>query len=261
MSGDGGSVGWALRLHAACEWIWFTALINLLWVTFTVAGLIVLGAAPATVTAAALTRRRLRGDRVRVVREFSRGWLTEFTAANVVVGPAQVATALLLLGTTTQMLGSAPAPVVIATGFGFVFAFLLTAVLATLYVNYDLPRSRYLLVASRWLLANLIHGVLLAVAALAIVVASFFLPGLIPVFAVGAWLVVSTALCLGFFAANDRRVAEQDSAPSPQEHGSSSTTPVSPPASSSAPLSATAARAPRAHAGVEPHLSHPASAR
>lgn len=209
MSGDGGSASWALRLHAVCEWIWFTALINLLWIAFTLAGLIVLGAAPATVTAAALTRRRLRGDRVRVVREFSRGWMNEFAAANIVVGPAMVVTALLLWGTAHQIAGDAPALATTATAVGFVFAFLLTAVLAPLYVNYDLPRGRYLLVASRWLLANLIHGVLLAIAAVAIIVASFFLPGLIPVFSMGAWLVLSTALCLGFFAANDRRVAER----------------------------------------------------
>ncbi|MFK4789649.1 DUF624 domain-containing protein [Microbacterium sp. ZW T5_56] len=228
MSGDGGSASWALRLHAVCEWIWFTALINLLWIAFTLAGLIVLGAAPATVAAVALTRRRLRGDRVRVVREFSRGWLNDFSAANIVIGPALGLTALLLWGTTRQIAGAAPALATAATAIGFVFAFLLAAVLAPLYVNYDLPRGRYLLVASRWLLANLIHGVLLAIAAIAIIVASFFLPGLIPVFSVGAWLVLSTALCLGFFTANDRRVAEQTAASTsaPRVSAPASRTPV-----------------------------------
>ena len=257
MSGDGGAAGWALRLHAVCEWIWFTALINLLWIAFTLAGLIVLGAAPATVTAAELTRRRLRGDRVRVVRDFSRAWLREFATANIVVGPALMATALLLLATARHIFGSGPAYVTTVTGISFVFAFLLTAVLAPLYVNYDLPRRRYLLVASRWLLGNLIHGVLLMVAALAIIVVSAFLPGLIPVFAVGAWLVVSTTLCLGFFAANDRRVAERTAPRHAQETGTAPTAQASMPAGTpGAP-----ALVPRAHATAASHLSHPASAR
>ncbi|HWV50433.1 MAG TPA: DUF624 domain-containing protein, partial [Microbacterium sp.] len=54
--------GWALHVHAAFEWLWWVATVNLLWLVFTLAGGIVLGIAPASVAAAELTRRRLRGD-------------------------------------------------------------------------------------------------------------------------------------------------------------------------------------------------------
>jgi len=63
------------------------------------------------------------------------------------------------------------------------------------------------------MLQNLAPAALLAVAAVAVVTASVVVPGLIPFVSIGAWLSISTALSLGFFAANDRALAEQSAAP------------------------------------------------
>ncbi|MCR2792240.1 DUF624 domain-containing protein [Microbacterium sp. zg.Y625] len=213
--------GWALRVHAACDWVMWAMALNALWIVFTLAGGVVLGAAPATVAAAHVTRRRLRGEAFPALRTFARAWRSEFFRSHLVLTPALTVTALLLI----QVVPAVPAgtlgePITMITAVAAVLAVVLTALLAPLYVHYDLPLRRYLPTASRWMLRNLAPSALLAVAAVAVTTASLMVPGLIPFVSVGAWLAISTALCLGFFAANDRLVAEQSapahSRPSPQ---------------------------------------------
>lgn len=209
------SPGWALRVHAACDWVLWAMTINVLWWVFTAAGGVLLGAAPATVAAVHLTRRRLRGEAFPTLREFTRLWKAEFLPANAVIAPPLLVTALLAV----QVAGSAASgalaqPVGLLFTAAAVVSFLITAIVAPLYANYDLPLRAYLPTASRWMLQNLAHDALLVVAAVAVVAASLMLPGLIPFVSVGAWLALSTALCLGFFAANDRLVAERSALPS-----------------------------------------------
>ncbi|MCR2825763.1 DUF624 domain-containing protein [Microbacterium sp. zg.Y909] len=212
---------WALRVHAACDWVLWAMAVNALWLVFTLAGGVALGAAPATAAAAHLTRRRLRGEAFPTLRTFARVWRAEFVRSNVVLGPALAVTALLAAQAASAALsGTLGRPIGALTAGAAVFAFVLTALLAPLYVHYDLPLHRYLPTASRWMLRNLAPSALLAVAAVVTVTASLVVPGLIPLVSIGAWLSISTALCLGFFAANDRLVAEQSapahSTPSPQ---------------------------------------------
>ncbi len=212
---------WALRAHAACDWVLWAMAVNALWLVFTLAGGVALGAAPATVAAAHLTRRRLRGEAFPTLRTFARVWRAEFVRSNIVLCPALAVTGLLAAqAASAAMSGTLSQPMGALTAGAAVLAFVLTALLAPLYVHYDLPLHRYLPTASRWMLCNLAPSALLAVAAVVTVTASLVVPGLIPLVSIGAWLSLSTALCLGFFAANDRLVAEQaaptHSTPSPQ---------------------------------------------
>lgn len=201
---------WALRAQALCDWVLFTALINAFWLLFTAAGLVVLGAAPATVAAAILIRRRLRGDVVHVWREFPAAWAGEFVRGNLVLGPPMAVTGLLAASTAAfARMGSAGSLGTVVCAIGCGFAFLLSGVLAPLYAHYELPLGRYLVTASRWLLGNLVHALLLAVAAAVVAIATFLLPGLLPFFTAGGWLVISTALCIGFFHLNERRLEER----------------------------------------------------
>ncbi|MGN8027436.1 DUF624 domain-containing protein [Microbacterium sp. 22242] len=208
---EGGS--WALRAQSLCDWVLFTALINLFWLIFTVAGLVVLGAAPATVAAVTVTRRRLRGDVVHVWREFPAVWTAEFVRGNLVLGPPMAVAGLLAASTAAfSRMGAAGSLGTVVCAIGGGFAFLLSGVLAPLYAHYELPLWRYLVTASRWLLGNLVHALLLVVAAAVVAIATFLLPGLLPFFTVGVWLVVSTALCIGFFHLNERRLDERRAA-------------------------------------------------
>lgn len=209
MSNGTVSGSWALRAHAACDWIFWVMTVNVLWYVFTLAGGIVVGAAPASIAAAELTRRRLRGEVFPAVRTFAAAWRREFWRANAVLAPVLFIGAILTInaigfagaGTLTQAPG-------ILTLVALVLAFALLAVVIPLYAHYDLPLSGYVLTASRWMLRNLAHVLLLVLAGVVVVTASLILPGIIPFLSLGAWLTIDTALCLAFFAANDRQLAE-----------------------------------------------------
>ena len=201
--------GWALRVHAAFDWIWWIATINLLWCVFTLAGGIVLGAAPASVAAAELTRRRLRGDGFAATRSFAATWRREFWRANAALGPAFAITALLAASALGQYAaGAIGTPLGILTAVALVLSFAVTAVAVPLFAHYDLPLRGYVPTAFRWALRNVPHVILLLLAAVVVVTASLILPGIIPFLSLGAWLTLSTALCIGFFTANDRRLTE-----------------------------------------------------
>jgi uncharacterized membrane protein YesL len=203
------SGGWAIRAHAACDWLFWVMTVNVLWYVFALAGGIVLGAAPASVAAAELTRRRLRGEAFPAVRTFAEAWRREFWRANAVMAPILVIGAIL----TVNMIGFAGAGTLaeasgILTLAALVLTFALLAVVVPLYVHYDLPLTAYVLTASRWMLHNLAHVLLVVLAAVVVVTASLILPGIIPFLSLGAWLTIDTALCLAFFAANDRQLAD-----------------------------------------------------
>ena len=59
--GRRGPGGWALAAYHACDLVCWIATLNLLWIGFTLLGGGLLGAAPATVAAHTLARRRIRG--------------------------------------------------------------------------------------------------------------------------------------------------------------------------------------------------------
>lgn len=213
MANSTAPAGWAIRAHEACEWLFWVMTVNILWYLFTLAGGLVLGAAPATVAATELTRRRLRGEAFSALPAFFQSWRREFWRANAVLGP--VLAAVVLLGfnvagfAASGTLGELPG---IVSAIAFVVAFSLAAVVAPMYAHYDLPPRAYVLTASRWMLRNLAHVVLLVLAATVITTASLMLPGVIPFLSLGAWLTVDTVLCIAFFTANDRRLAETEPA-------------------------------------------------
>lgn len=208
MSNGTVSGSWALRVHAACDWLFWVMTVNALWYLFALAGGIVLGAAPATVAAAELTRRRLRGEAFPAFRTFAAAWKREFLRANAVLAPVLAIATIL----TVNAIGFAGAGTLaqapgIATMIALVLTVALVAVVVPLYAHYDLPLGAYLLTASRWMLRNPAPVLLLVLAVVVIVTASLILPGIIPFLSLGAWLTIDTALCLGFFAANDRQLA------------------------------------------------------
>jgi uncharacterized membrane protein YesL len=204
MSSAHASSGWAIRAQQGCEWILWVVQIQAAWLIGTLAGGIVLGIAPASVAAATLTRRRLRGEAFGFVRAFAHAWRAEFVRANVLVMPVLVATVILAI----EAVAVTSAPLQILLAVAAVIAAALATVLVPLYVHYDLPLRAYPGTALRWMLRNAAGILLLACAAAAIGGASWLVPGLVPFVTIGAWSVISTALCLGLFAANDRVVAE-----------------------------------------------------
>ncbi|MCM3123904.1 MULTISPECIES: YesL family protein [unclassified Mesobacillus] len=73
----------ANRAFAATEWITKFAYINLLWMGFSLAGLIVLGFFPATVAMFTIIRKWLKGEtEIPIFRTFWTTWKSEFFRSN-----------------------------------------------------------------------------------------------------------------------------------------------------------------------------------
>ena len=207
---------WALRAHAVLDWVWWMAYVNALWWVFAFAGGIVFGIVPASTAAAHLTRRRLRGEVFPVARTFAAAWRRDLRKANLALGAGFLVTGMLAVGVAGQLAAAALGSVLgISTVVALAAAFLITAVSVPLYVHYELPLGAYLLTASRWAMRNLLHVVLLLLGAVAIAAVGSILPGVVPFLTVGAWLTLSTVLCISFFTANDRAVADRAAAAPP----------------------------------------------
>lgn len=202
---------WAVRLHGAFEWVLWVAAINALWYLFALAGGILLGTAPASAAAAELTRRRLRGEGFRMLPVFASAWRREFLRANLVVGPVHLVLSLLVVAVLgrfgSDAVGAAWSAAAVAA---LVITAVIAALLVPLYVNYDLPLRAYIGTTVRWMVGNLAHVALLIAVAAVIAVAAALVPGTIPFLSVGVWITASTALCLAFFAANERRLEQRE---------------------------------------------------
>lgn len=192
------------RWYAAADTIVFAGVLNLLVVVFTLAGGVVLGWAPALAAATACTRRRLRGDAGAVVRTFARTWSRGFAHANLLLAPPGVA--LALCATSLLALrdrpGATPLVVALWIALGICGAHLVLTL--TMDAHYELGRRQCLRLAWTFLLRFPGAPLLLVATTALVVVATMLVPGLLPVLSVGAWISLCTALCLSFYAANDR---------------------------------------------------------
>jgi uncharacterized membrane protein YesL len=196
------------RWYGWLDAIAFTGMLNLLVIVFSLAGGIVAGWAPALSAATSCSRTRLRGDTQRLVRTFAARWRAGFVHANLLAAPS--ATALLCIGVSLASLSGRP-------GTGALRAALVAAaavclahlVLAlTMDAHYELRRARCIGLAWRFLV-RFPGAPLLLIATTALIVAvTAFVPGLAPVLSIGVWVHLCTALCLSFYAANDRNLPE-----------------------------------------------------
>ncbi|MFC8600050.1 DUF624 domain-containing protein [Isoptericola sp. NPDC057191] len=191
----------------------FLGLLNLLVLAGTLAGGVVLGLGPALAAGAACSRTRLRGDAQRTVRAFARTWTAGFGRANVVAAPPLVT--LVLTATSLVALDGAPTAlrVALAVVGGLAVVHLLLAV--TMDAHYDLRRRDVPRLAWTFLLRFPGAPLLLAATTALVGVVTAFVPGLLPVVSIGAWVYLSTALCLSFYAANDRNLEQHPAAPDP----------------------------------------------
>ncbi len=200
--------GWAVRAHDACDALVWLALVNVLWLAGTLAGGVVLGLAPASVAAAAVSRRRLRGETGGTARAFARTWRAELARSNAVLLPVLLAGLLLLANwrVFAGREGAAADAVAAATALAGLALAAVAVVLLPLYVHYDLPLRRYLPTAASFLLANPVAALLPLLGVVVVLAVTRALPGLALFLSAAALLHLVTALALGTFERNDERV-------------------------------------------------------
>lgn len=89
------SAGWMGKLHVICQWISRLAYVNLLWMAFSLIGLILLGTSPATVALFTVVRKWLLGEtNFPVFALFWKTYRAEFMKANslgfIILGAAAI---------------------------------------------------------------------------------------------------------------------------------------------------------------------------
>ncbi|WP_335985529.1 DUF624 domain-containing protein [Glycomyces sp. MUSA5-2] len=188
------------RWYGRLDAIAYVGALNLLVIAFTLAGGIVLGWAPALAAAAACSRIRLRGDSQHLLRAFASRWRRRFVHANLLAAPS--ALALAALGWNLAAAESPWLRAALVAALALVVAHLLLAI--AMDAHYELRRGRCLRLAWEFLLRFPGAPLLLAATTALVGAVTALVPGLLPVLSVGVWIHLCTALCLSFFAANDR---------------------------------------------------------
>ena len=186
--------------------VWIAGL-NLLWIAFTMLGLGVFGAGPATAAAQIVVRKRAAGDAA-PLRSFASAYVRNFFRSNLLFLPVLAVAAALVLNWNYFSHGGGVLPQFMAVGIFVAAIFLAGAAcyVFPMYARYELPLPQYLLMSSRFAVRHLAGTVILLFVSAAVVYASSCLPGLIPFFSIGAWLYLTGWLCDRFFTANDESV-------------------------------------------------------
>lgn len=206
------------RAYSFFDTLLWIACLNLLWMLFTLLGLGVLGAGPATAAAQILVRRRSRGEAAPLLKSFTREYFVNFARANALALPVMAVAIVLAMNWNYSSRADGLMSELLAAGTCAAALFLagVACYLFPMYARYELPLGQYLMTCSRFAVRHLAGTVILLFVSAAAVYASRTLPGLIPFFSIGAWLYVTGWLCDRFFTANDESVAdivvEQDAA-------------------------------------------------
>lgn len=197
------------RAYSFFDTLVWIACLNLLWIGFTLLGLGVFGAGPATAAAQIAVCRRAAGDAAPLLRGFTFDYFRNFPRANMLSLPVMAVAAALVLNWNYFSRGAGLFPQVMAAAIFVAAIFVAGAVcyVFPMYARYELPMPQYLLVSSRFAVRHLAGTVILLFVSAAVVYASSCFPGLIPFFSVGIWLYLTGWLCDRFFTANDEAVA------------------------------------------------------
>lgn len=203
------SGSFSARAYSFFDTLLWIACLNLLWILFTLLGLGVLGAGPATAAAQIAVRKRAQGNAAPLLRSFGATYFRNFGRANVLALPVMAAAVALSMNWNYFSALEGLFPQLVAAGIFVAAIFLAGAAcyLFPLYARYELPLGQYLLTSSRFAFRHLAGTVILLFISAAAFYASTTVPGLVPFFSIGAWLYVTGWLCDRFFTANDESVA------------------------------------------------------
>ncbi|BAB05827.1 YesL family protein [Halalkalibacterium halodurans] len=178
--------GWmSSRFYQTCDWIWKLAYINLLWLSGTLLGLVVLGFLPATTAMFTVLRKWFTGNPdVAITRTFFQAYKNEFLKINLLG-------AVLLLGAyilyfNYMYLGTVEGTVHMVLSLGW-YAFLILYIITLFYiipayVHYNLKLFQYIKTA---LIIGFVNPLALVTLAISIGLLGYLLylvPGLIPFF-------------------------------------------------------------------------------
>jgi uncharacterized membrane protein YesL len=133
-------------LFGVCEWLMRLALINVLWLGFTLAGVGILGWAPATVATFTLVRKLLlsRDEEVPILSTFIQAFRKEFIHANMLGLLLLVSIGMLYIsGASMMVIGSSIVPKMILIGVAFLTC-IITIFIFPVFCHYQLSIQNYI---------------------------------------------------------------------------------------------------------------------
>jgi uncharacterized membrane protein YesL len=171
----------ANRAYAAAEWITKFAYINLLWMGFSLAGLIVLGFFPATIAMFTIIRKWLKGETdIPIFSTFWTTWKSEFFRSNglgLLVAAAGGIIALNLVFIKSS--GQSFANVIQIPIYLFMFAATLTIFyLFPVYVHYELKFFQMVKNSFLMMLISPIENIVMIAGIMAVLLMVKFIPAL-----------------------------------------------------------------------------------
>jgi uncharacterized membrane protein YesL len=171
----------ANRAYAATEWITKFAYINLLWIGFSLAGLIVLGFFPATIAMFTIIRKWLKGEGdIPIFQTFWTTWRSEFFRSNglgllVTAVGGLIALNLVFINSP----GNSFANVIQIPIYLFMFAATLTIFyLFPIYVHYELKLFQVVKNSFLMMLISPIENIVMIAGIIAVIFVVKFIPAL-----------------------------------------------------------------------------------
>lgn len=171
----------ANRAFAATEWITRFAYINLLWIGFTVLGLVVFGFFPATISMFAVIRKWLMGETdIPVFRTFWETYKSDFFRSNGLGLIIDIVAGLIVLDLVfMKNAGGSFINIIQIPIYLFMFAAVLTMLyLFPVYVHYELKLSQMIKNSFLMMLINPFENLVMMAGIVSIFFVVKFLPGL-----------------------------------------------------------------------------------
>jgi uncharacterized membrane protein YesL len=191
------------KLFTVCEWIMKLAYINLLWIFFSLAGLLIFGIMPASIALFTIVRKWLMKDSdIPIWRTFLTVYRKEFKRSNILglflsLGGAFIDFDFLFLRTISGFLQTALlVPLLIIAAFYMITLLYIFPV----YVHYDLKSIDYVKNAFFVGVLNFHITILMVVALSAIIFSILYMPALFPFFSVA--LIAITLMFGGIYSFN-----------------------------------------------------------
>lgn len=197
--------------YTLCSWVTKIAYVNLLWIVFSVAGLLLLGIMPATIAICTVVRKWfLKDPEFAIFPVFVSTYKQEFFSANK-LGFILLLTAGFLLADVLFLQSVGGLIQVIFTVPLIIVIFLLTAIILyvfPVYVHFE--QSFFLQIKNALLIAivNPLHLFLMMITICAVGVIYWLLPSLIPFFGISLITVLVMFFALKSFASLESRQKE-----------------------------------------------------
>ena len=170
----------ANRAFAATEWITKFAYINLLWIGFSLAGLIILGFFPATIAMFTIIRKWLKGEtEIPIFRTFWTTWKSEFFRSNGLGLLVAAVVGLIVFNLVFVELGNGLISVIQIPIYLFMFAAIMTILyLFPVYVHFELKWFQIVKISFLMMLISPIENIVMIAGIVAVLFVVKFIPAL-----------------------------------------------------------------------------------